>query len=57
MTVNVTFDLDDASAKREIEKARAETGLPATDPVRYDPAPLVDAIMALHEQVQAARSR
>lgn len=48
----VTFDLDDAAAKREIDKARAETGLPATDPVRYDPAPLVDAILALHDSVR-----
>jgi uncharacterized NAD-dependent epimerase/dehydratase family protein len=53
----VTFDLDEASARREIENARAETGLPATDPVRFDPAPLVDAIMALHEQVQSSHGR
>jgi uncharacterized NAD-dependent epimerase/dehydratase family protein len=41
-----TYDLDDAAAKAAIAKAAKETGLPCTDPVRYDPAPLVDAILA-----------
>jgi uncharacterized NAD-dependent epimerase/dehydratase family protein len=39
-----TFDLDDAAARRSITGAAAETGLPAADPVRFDPAPLADAI-------------
>jgi uncharacterized NAD-dependent epimerase/dehydratase family protein len=40
-----TYDMDDAAARAAIEKATAETGLPATDPVRFDSAPLVDAII------------
>jgi uncharacterized NAD-dependent epimerase/dehydratase family protein len=46
----VTYDLDDATARKEIARVQAETALPATDPVRYDPAPLVDAILQLHEE-------
>lgn len=40
-----TVDLDAAGARAAVDRASAETGLPATDPVRFDPAPLVDAIM------------
>jgi uncharacterized NAD-dependent epimerase/dehydratase family protein len=43
-----TFDLDDAAARAEIAKTARETGLPCTDSVRYDPAPLVDAILDVH---------
>ena len=43
-----TFDLPDDEARREIELASSSTGLPATDPVRYDPAPLADAIHRFH---------
>lgn len=43
-----TFDLSAVESRYEIEKAAAETGLPATDPVRYDPAILADAIAAFH---------
>ena len=43
-----TFDLDEAAAVAACESARRETGLPATDPVRFDPGPLVDAIAAVH---------
>ncbi|HEX2219287.1 MAG TPA: DUF1611 domain-containing protein [Gemmatimonadales bacterium] len=39
-----TYDLSDVEARRACEQAQRETGLPATDPVRFDPAPLVDAI-------------
>jgi len=45
-----TFDLDDDAARRAIETAERETGLPATDPVRFDPAPIVDAIAEFHER-------
>ncbi|HET8649339.1 MAG TPA: DUF1611 domain-containing protein, partial [Gemmatimonadales bacterium] len=41
-----TYDLDEAAARAACEAATRETGLPATDPVRFDPAPLVDAIIA-----------
>ena len=40
-----TFDLDEAQARAAVARAAAETGLPATDPVRFDPAPVVDAII------------
>ena len=44
-----TFDLSDEDARAAIAAAEAETGLPATDPVRYDPKPIVDAIVAFHQ--------
>jgi uncharacterized NAD-dependent epimerase/dehydratase family protein len=43
-----TFDLTDAQARAEIERTSRETSLPTTDPVRYDPAPIVEAIAAFH---------
>ncbi|MBI3792522.1 MAG: DUF1611 domain-containing protein [Gemmatimonadetes bacterium] len=43
-----TYDLSDAAAKDAIKRAQDETGLPATDPVRYDPKPLVDVIDSFH---------
>jgi uncharacterized NAD-dependent epimerase/dehydratase family protein len=43
-----TFDLDESDAQYEIERTAKETGLPTTDPVRYDPAPIVDAIERFH---------
>ena len=49
-----TFDLSDAKARAAIKRTADETGLPTTDPVRYDPAPVVDAIMAFHRGRQAA---
>lgn len=39
-----TSDLSDADAKDAIKRAADETGLPTTDPVRYDIGPLVDAV-------------
>ena len=44
-----TFDLDDEAAQRAVETVQRETGLPTTDPVRFDPAPVVDAIARFHE--------
>lgn len=41
-----TSDLTDAQARAEIARVAEETGLPTTDPVRYDVAPLVDAVTA-----------
>ena len=43
-----TYDLDDAAARRAVETVQHETGLPTTDPVRFDVAPVVDAIAAFH---------
>src|SRR5690606_12150925 len=48
-----TYGLDEAAARTAIEKGAAETGLPCTDVVRFDPAPLVDAIL----QFDAARRK
>jgi uncharacterized NAD-dependent epimerase/dehydratase family protein len=45
-----TYDLSDAEARAAIRAAEAETGLPATDPVRFDPAPIADAIRAFHQR-------
>jgi uncharacterized NAD-dependent epimerase/dehydratase family protein len=39
-----TRDLDERAARRSIEEAEAETGLPADDPVRFGAAKLVDAL-------------
>ena len=43
-----TFDLDDAAARDAVKRTEDETGLPATDPVRFDSRPLVDAIARFH---------
>lgn len=43
-----TYDLDDASARAAVERVSREIGLPATDPVRFDAAPIIDAIAAFH---------
>jgi len=40
-----TFDLDEATARAAVARAAAETGLPVTDPVRFDATPVVDAII------------
>jgi uncharacterized NAD-dependent epimerase/dehydratase family protein len=40
-----TYDMTEAEARQACEVAARETGLPATDPVRFDSAPLVDAIV------------
>ena len=46
-----TYDLSEAEAGAACERAARETGLPCTDPVRFDSAPLLDAI------VEARRAR
>jgi uncharacterized NAD-dependent epimerase/dehydratase family protein len=45
-----TFDLDDAAAREAIAAAERDTGLPCTDPVRFDPAPIAAAISRFHRQ-------
>ncbi len=52
-----TYDLDDAAARKACEAAAMETGLPATDPVRFDPSPLVDAIVTARTTLRAPRPR
>jgi uncharacterized NAD-dependent epimerase/dehydratase family protein len=39
-----TYDLEEAEARRHLERARERTGLPVTDPIRFGPAPLADAV-------------
>jgi uncharacterized NAD-dependent epimerase/dehydratase family protein len=41
-----TNGLDEGEARRAVEAAEDETGLPADDPVRFGPGRLVDAILA-----------
>jgi uncharacterized NAD-dependent epimerase/dehydratase family protein len=41
-----TAALDDDEARVAIDGARAETGLPADDPVRFGAGPLLDAVLA-----------
>jgi uncharacterized NAD-dependent epimerase/dehydratase family protein len=50
-----TYDLGDAEAKAAIAEAEKDTGLPATDPVRYDTKPLVDAVARAHADLRAMR--
>jgi D-glutamate N-acetyltransferase len=51
-----TYDLPDAEARAACQAAARETGLPCTDPVRFDPAPLVDAVARARESYLAART-
>ncbi len=48
-----TYDLSKKAAVAAIDQAARETGLPVTDPVRFDPAPVVQAIDAFHRQRRA----
>jgi uncharacterized NAD-dependent epimerase/dehydratase family protein len=45
-----TFDLDDLAARRAIDAAHRDTGLPVTDPVRFDPVPIVEAVARFHRE-------
>ena len=51
-----TYDMTDAEARRACEAAARETGLPATDPVRFDPAPLVDAVRSGRQSYMRTRT-
>lgn len=44
-----TYDISEDRARTAVEHAREVTGLPATDPIRFGPEPLVDAILAARE--------
>jgi uncharacterized NAD-dependent epimerase/dehydratase family protein len=39
-----TYDLTDAEAREACAAATRDTGLPCTDPVRFDSAPVLDAV-------------
>ncbi len=43
-----TFDLSDEAARDAIERGMAETRLPVTDPVRFDPMTIAQAIAGFH---------
>lgn len=51
-----TSDLSDEDARAAVEQAQRETGLPATDPVRYPADPLVEVILAAAAMKKAAGS-
>jgi uncharacterized NAD-dependent epimerase/dehydratase family protein len=50
-----TYDLSEAAAKDAIKRAQDETGLPATDVVRFDGAPVADAIEAFDKKRRAGK--
>ena len=52
-----TYDLSERKAKAVIRKIERETGLPTTDPVRFDPEPVVDAIDRFHRKRKRTHSR
>ena len=52
-----TYDLDDTAARTACAAAAEATGLPTTDPVRFDPAPLLDAVAAGWERHLRDRRR
>ncbi len=43
-----TVEMSDRDARSEIARVEKETGLPTTDPVRYDTTPLVEAVLGFH---------
>src|SRR5215210_7441038 len=52
-----TYDMTEDAARRACEDASRETGLPATDPVRFDPSPLVDAVRRGRDGYLSSRKR
>jgi uncharacterized NAD-dependent epimerase/dehydratase family protein len=50
-----TAELDEAAARAAVEAAAHETGLPATDPVRFGAEPLADAVEAARRARAATR--
>jgi uncharacterized NAD-dependent epimerase/dehydratase family protein len=50
-----TWDLSDEAAREAAARIERETGLPAVDPVRFDPAPLADALLAAAGEKRARR--
>jgi uncharacterized NAD-dependent epimerase/dehydratase family protein len=51
-----TYDLSDLEARRACDRAQQETGLPATDPIRFDSSPLVSAISAARSRYVRTRT-
>ncbi len=51
-----TYDLSERAARAAIARTARETGLPVTDPVRFDPLPLAEAVDAFHRARARGRS-
>jgi uncharacterized NAD-dependent epimerase/dehydratase family protein len=51
-----TVELNDVEARAEVKRIAELTGLPTTDPVRFDPAPLVEAVLAFDAERRAGTS-
>lgn len=49
-----TLGMTDADARAAVADAERVTGLPATDPVRFDPAPVVDAVLRFDRERRVA---
>ena len=45
-----TYDLSDDDARKVVETVTRETGLPTTDPVRFGPEPVAEAIATFHRE-------
>ncbi|MGH7630671.1 MAG: DUF1611 domain-containing protein [Gemmatimonadales bacterium] len=52
-----TYDLGESAAREACEVAAHATGLPATDPLRFDPAPLLDAVAEARGRQVRGRTR
>ncbi|MFL5493160.1 MAG: DUF1611 domain-containing protein [Gemmatimonadales bacterium] len=50
-----TYDLSESEALSQCERAARETGLPVTDPVRFDPGPLLDAVASVRDRYLRSR--
>ena len=51
-----TSDLSEEDARAAVEQAQSETGLPATDPVRFGAGPLAEIILAAAADKKRSRS-
>lgn len=49
-----TYGLDDATARAEVDRAEAESGLPATDVLRFGTENLVEAILSFRRPLRKA---
>jgi uncharacterized NAD-dependent epimerase/dehydratase family protein len=52
-----TVEMSDSDARAELDRVAELTGLPTTDPVRYDTAPLVEAVLAFDASRRGAGVR
>ena len=50
-----TYDLSETDARAACESATRETGLPCTDPVRFDADPLLNAITEARDAYRVRR--